>query len=690
MQRIDKTTFLCTTFLSAFLLFQIQPLFAKIITPWFGGTPAVWTTCLLLFQSLLLAGYLYAYLLERFTTPSVRKVLHSTIILASALLLHCYPDDSWKPKDPSFPITRIILLLTAHIGLPYTILSSSAPLIQKWYYEKFKEENPYWLYALSNIGSLISLITYPILIEPFIAISLQTMIWSLGYLLYSCAIVVITIRLPKERVTASDEHRSPNPGELFLWLALPACGTALLMTITNHICHDVSPVPFLWIAPLTLYLLSFIFCFGSDSWYVRKRYMTVTIAGALLFFQGTLVSPAVPLILSIPLSLITLFSACMTCHGEVFAIRPHAKDLNLFYLLVSLGGALGGVFISVIAPTLFNDYYELPITFLTVCILIGWLITSDPTSRPYGSIEGTEPQELPSSPPSSRYRMGGVLLIVALIISLTFKHIGQNRNVLSKERSFYGVLTAIEKGEGNTLERLQIHGHIVHGSQFQDATRRTVPTQYYGPRSPIGQMIQAYRELRPLHVGVVGMGVGTLAAFGQSGERYDFFEINPSVIKQAENQFHYLADSKAQITIRPGDGRLSLETLPNQNFDILIIDAFSGDAIPTHLLTIEAFQIYQKHLARGGFLAVHTTNEHLNISRVVWSVGRARGLNIMELRGHFEKETNTAESDWLFLTSSQPPVTLPTSSLITQIPPPSSTITPWTDDFSNLLSILRF
>ena len=681
-------------FLSAFLLFLVQPIIAKLILPWFGGSAAVWTTCLLFFQVALLVGYLYAHYVARRLPPKLQSPVHLTMLGASLLTLPILPHEPWKPSGPEHPAWNILLLLSASIGLPYLILSSTSPLLQAWYAERGggPEGQPYRLFALSNAGSMLALLGYPTLVEPFFSRRHQAIGWSMAYVGACLLCALVALRRPRDVATATHAVLVPAPPWTvqLLWVALAACASALLLAITNHLTQNVAAIPFLWLLPLALYLLSFILCF--DGWYRRGLFLRL-LAVAL----GSMAYALAPefdntrLAVLIPLYATGLFICCMFCHGELAGLKPHPARLTSFYLMISLGGALGGLFVALLAPRVFPGYFELPISLAACGVLALIVLHRTPGTAFY----------------KARWRPAW-LLVVALVLALaaslaktTWDRFDEAEVMV---RNFYGCLRVIDyeisvadvvrAGKEDELSedrdcRKLMNGTIDHGLQLQAPNLRRQPTGYYGTNSGIGRTLRVLRTHGPLRVGVIGLGAGTLTAFGQRRDRYTFYEINPLDIQLANTQFTFLRDSQAQVEIVAGDARLSLEREPLQQFDVLALDAFSGDAIPVHLLTREAMALYFRQLKPEGVLAANISNKYLNLEPVFLSAAEWLGKRAVAIDSKSEQQNAVYRAVWVLVSSRQD---FFSEAQIREAAKPLETrpgVRPWTDDYSNLLSVLK-
>ena len=687
-------------FLNAFLLFQVQPLIGKIILPWFGGAAAVWTVCLLFFQVALLLGYLYAHVLTRSAGPRMQSRIHVGLLALSLLVLPILPRETWKPTGSGDPSWRILLLLTLTVGLPYFLLSSTSPLLQSWYARSRAGAVPYRFYALSNVGSMLALVSYPALIEPKLTSTHQAMLWSAFYVMAAvvCASVALragvgspNVRAWTEAPSGSDAGPRSQLSDKLMWVALAACGSALLVAITTHVTQNVASVPLLWVIPLALYLLSFILCFDSTLWY--RRGLFLRFLGVALACMAYALSPSfavLPLGLLVGLYCCGLFVCCMFCHGELVRLRPHPARLTSFYLLISLGSALGAFFAALLAPRIFAGHFELQIALGFCAVLVPIVYARDPQSRLYRV--RWQPRWIALA--------GLSLVLVAGLISTAVEQSSRARVMV---RNFYGVLSVVDQLGPNviqiqnttgadSMERLRsrklMNGSIDHGMQWLSPSRRREPTAYYAADSGIGIALRAAGEQRTaLRVGVMGLGVGTLACYGRPGDRYSFYEINPLVARLARDEFSYIRDSTAQVEIVLGDGRLSLEREPSRQYDVLAVDAFSGDSIPVHMLTKQAFALYFEHLQPAGVLAVHISNQYLNLKPVVQAAAAALHKRAIVIDNPGDKAHGVFRSTWVLLGNGvgylgQQEIESSGQRL------PSAAGQLWTDDFSSLFSIL--
>ena len=671
-----------TVFFSAFLLFEIEPIIAKIVLPWFGGSAAVWTTCLLFFQTSLLAGYLYAHLAVKGLTPRVQVLVHIALLAASLVALPVIPSAGWKPMGNEDPSWRILGLLTATLGLPYLLLSATSPMLQAWYARTHREAAPYRLFALSNAGSLLALLSYPALVEPQFSTRHQAWGWSAGYIAFVllCATVAWMARdgaVPAKVDESGADGALPSWRLQLMWLALAACGSTLLLAVTNHLTQNVASIPFLWILPLTLYLLSFIFCFEGRGWYHRASFLKlvmVALAGMAYALGSDFQN--LRLIGLIPVFAGGLFVCTMVCHGELARLKPPHGHLTSFYLMISLGGALGGVLVGLVAPHFFSGYFELPIG-MAWCAIMVVLV-------------------LKPAPEAGRWALARIVWIASMAATLVLiGYLGyeihdfrQGSRVLV--RNFYGALRVDDEGDGveEAAIRKLTHGTINHGEEFLDPKRHMQPTTYYGYNTGIGLTIQEAQRRLGLRVGVIGLGTGTIAAYARPGDTYRFYDINPLVIDIARTQFRFVPDSKGKVEIVLGDARLSMEREAPQNYDVLAVDAFSSDAIPVHLLTQEAFALYFRQLQPGGVLAVHISNKHLDLAPIVEMAARSEGKRAVVIDTDDDDDNGVFGATWVLVSTRASFFDYP---FIRRAAKPVKPIAlrMWTDDYSNLFQILK-
>jgi SAM-dependent methyltransferase len=667
-----------TVFLSAFLLFLVQPLLAKQILPWFGGTAVVWTLCMVFFQLVLLLGYAYAHWLASRVAARRQAWLHLALLAASLAFLPVMPDAAWKPEGGANPVPRIIALLFATVGLPYFLLASTSPLAQAWFARDFPGSSPYRLFALSNLASMLALLGYPFVLEPWLTNPQQSYAWSAAYALFVAACGALAWRsraLPPMSVeggqlAATAEEPAPLASAMLLWLVLATMGSATLLAVSNHLTQNISAIPLLWVVPLAVYLLTFILCFEGRAWY-RPDIYVASLAFALCVMAWFLADKNLQfeLLWHIVVFTIGLFFVCMFCHGELARRRPGARHLTTFYLVVSLGGVLGGVLVGIVAPVTLPGYLELEIS-LAIVAAIAVAIN---LRRPWPVIALL------------------VLVVAGTSYALAWRVRTFTEDTVDIERNYYGVLRVKENqtraDDPDTRYRSLVHGAILHGEQWLSEKYRRSATTYYKTTSGIGRTLIAF-EGKPIRVGVIGLGAGSLAVYGDADDVYRFYDINPAVVGIAKTWFTYLKDTPAKVQIVLGDARLSLEREAPQNYDVLAIDAFSGDSIPVHLITVEAVGQYLRHLKPGGVIAYHVSNRFLDLKPVVLAIAERHGLEYAYV--HESAEDGGTTSDWVLLTRDKRFILRPDIVEHTEPVAPRPDWRVWTDDYSNLVQVFRY
>jgi SAM-dependent methyltransferase len=683
--------FAATVFSSAFLLFLVQPIIAKQILPWFGGSAAVWTTCMVFFQGVLLAGYAYSDVLVRRLAPRAQALVHTLLLAASLAFLPIVAADAWKPQPDTEPTVRILLLLAATIGLPYFLLSTTGPLVQAWFARAFPRGTVYRLFALSNLASLLALVGYPPLIEPLATLEAQAWGWSALYVVFAALCVAAAWRsarhdeLPVAAQAPAPELAprvpAPRPTEYLLWLGLSALGSLLLLAVTNHITQNIASVPFIWILPLVLYLLSFILVFdvsarrGLSGWYSRLWGLPLLFA-ALLAMAYFLYETAGVMNIRAQIALYSagLFVACMFCHGELAAMRPAPRYLTRFYLMVSLGGAAGGLFVGLVAPRVFDFYLELPLALIACGLLAAGLTWPSRWAGVHRALAVGVPAV--------------AIAVTATAAWFAWEYLGYVRqNALLLTRNFYGTLRVKETDRGDALTtRSLVHGVINHGWQYTDPALRAEPISYFGPNSGIARALDFYND-RPRRVGVVGLGVGVFTAWGRPGDYFRIYELDPEVVRIAREHFWYLRESKAQIEIVTGDGRLNLERDPPQKFDLLSVDAFSSGSIPIHLLTREALRVYRRHLAPDGVIVYNVTNRFVRLAPLLKLVAEAEGMKAILVEDD-PTEDKYSGTSYVLVTENE---LLLADKRFSDAEPiePIPGLKPWTDNFNNLFKVVR-
>lgn len=744
-----------TIFTGAFLLFQVQPLIGKFILPWFGGGPGVWTTCLLFFQTLLLGGYAYAHFSSTRLKPKTQAALHLALLVLALALLPVTPADSWKARIDGNPVGNILLLLTACVGLPYFVLSSTGPLMQQWFSRAQPGVSPYRLYALSNVGSLLALLSYPFFFEVKFSRQAQGTMWAAGLGVFVLCCGYCALRLwksgndatpsvgPSDAAPAADS--APTPwGDKVLWLVLPALASALLLAMTNKLCQEVAVVPFLWVLPLALYLLSFIVCFDHARWYRRGAFVALLGVGTAVMVDLMNAGSDASMALQISGYAAALFVACMVCHGELYRLKPPPRDLTAYYLFISAGGALGGFLVAVLAPAVLNDYRELQLGLVALWLAVAALAMRQrsldlvhgagagallvtlavPALRAIYSGGASVGGELlafyrdhliaisaslmllvvcVADVPRRvferewRPRMGGFMMIVAMGVAAVFviQSHGSNDRVLRASRNFYGTLKVFDYSRDDPEEhyRLLMHGATTHGLQFTSPTKSVLATTYYGPHSGVGLAIKHLPRVTGRRLGLVGLGTGTLALYGKAGDYLRIYEINPDVEKLARDPFTHLAQSPAKIDVIMGDARLSMERElaagQSQQFDLLALDAFSSDAIPVHLLTRESVALYLKHLRPDGVLAVHISNRYLNLEPVVAALAHEFDLGMATVSDDLELEWWIYGTTWIIVTKNQALLAQEEIREAADEPRIKPRSVLWTDDHASLYEILK-
>ena len=757
-----------TIFCGAFLLFLVQPLMGKYLLPWFGGGPGVWTTCLVFFQTLLLGGYAYAHLLQRMT-PRRQVAVHVVLLAASLAFLPIIPGPQWKPSGSEDPSLRILLLLTATLGLPYLTLSATGPLLQRWFSLTCPGIAPYRLYALSNAGSLLALVAYPFFFEPRYARSDVAWGWSagLGVFVVLCGACAWRVRksnadanaspvagvadpapssLTPGSATSAKEKNVPTLVDRFLWFALPAVASVLLSATTNKLCLDIAAIPFLWVLPLGVYLVTFIICFDHPRWYARGPFAALLVIACLLLVHFLSVQGPPLRQMTVALSA-TLFVACMVCHGELYRLRPAPGRLTGYFLAIAAGGAAGSGFVNFVAPLLFSDYRELQlglVLLLYLLTVICWFqrsrgvvfglaagLAAIPLVFPLLRAEGGEtwtawfasygeeqlgfvrrqwPLLLTGLAAGvafalNRHRLAAwhprliaVPTMLTLLLAGVFVDQARHdaRSVHAAARNFYGAYKVSyfhEQPDPISHCFVLANGGTTHGQQFLHPPQSSWPTTYYSETSGLGRALAALPD-GPRHIGAVGLGAGTIAAYGRPGDAIRFYEIDPAMLDVATNIFTYLKDTRADVTHAIGDARLVMERELHAGiaprYDLLVLDAFSGDAIPVHLLTREAMALYVQQLRPGGMIAVHISNRHLDLRPVVAGLARGAGLHFAVITDVVEeKNWWLYRTQWVLLSADVEILRRPPIQQDAQEEPDSGPSILWTDEHASLLSVMK-
>lgn len=663
----------CVVFLSAFLLFLVQPMVAKQLLPVLGGSAAVWITCLVFFQAVLLLGYAYADFAVTRLRPRAQALMHVTLLAAALTTLGLRIRTSqWAATW--HPMLTVFTLLSLIIGLPYLSLSTTTPLLQAWYTGSFRATWSFRMFSLSNAGALLALLLYPTVIEPYITLKTQTRGFSTGFFLFAvlCGGIAWSVRqtLP-DRSPRVEPAETVTPQRKALWLLLPGCSSLLLCAFTSHISQNVAAIPLLWILPLSAYLLSFIIAFHSQQAY--PRWLMVRLAACTLGILGYLLHDVhgnLPVQISVPLYCLCLFVLCFFFHGELYRLRPATGSATGFYVLLSLGSALGALFVGVLAPNIFRANYELAIGLVLSAVLALAVMWN------FGIIAR--------------------IFWAALAAWLVWVGVAQARawqqNTLAQLRSFYGTLRVTETHwpplAGTT--RTLYHGTIQHGVQFYANGMRTQPLSYYAPSSGLGLALRLCCRGRTKRVGIVGLGAGTIAAYGQPGDTFRFFEIDPLVERIARELFTYLRDTPARTDVVLGDARFSINRDNSGPYDVLALDAFSGDAVPIHLLTQQALALYRKHLAPDGILAFHISSQYLDLEPVLARAAQQAGMHAVTVHSAGDENQGIFNADWVLLTNDEAFLSQPEVARAVQPAQMRNNVNLWTDDYSGILPILKW
>jgi hypothetical protein len=667
-QKTEQISLALTIFLGAFLLFFVQPMIARQLLPTFGGAASVWMACLLFFQTSLLLGYCYAHLLRIYCSPKRQILIHCNLVAISIVWTWFSWNSPTLGPKLDIPLVRLMIQLGSTIGVPFVLLAGTSPLVQHWY--GLGSERPYRLYALSNLGSLLALLIFPFLIEPNWSNTEQFYAWFAGLGLYlgMCLFILKKFFSFSEQQAAAKVFRAGSRDRIY-WTALSACGAIILLSSSSVLTREVGPVPFLWILPLSLYLLTFIICFDKPEWYRRKIFFPLFVASLALLmilynahflFSEKLFTHS-----------LVLFSTCMICHGEMVRLRPDSDQLTEFYLFLSIGGVVGSVFVNVIAPALFSDYYE-----HQIAILLTLLLASHVAIASVDRFKKT-------------LRTLSIAFAMILIgLFLNANELEDHVKKLAAHRGFYGLLEVLEVEPDTRFTHHKLYSdNIEHGSQLIDDEYRHIPITYFSDKSGVGIALLNFQKPNR-RVGVVGLGAGTLAAYGTPGDVFRFYEINPDCLAIANQYFTYLSDSKAEVEVILGDARLSLEEelASGQRFDVLVIDAFNGDSTPSHLLTAEAWDLWWQLLNEDGILAINVSNDYLDLVPVVQHHNRR--INRHELVHVFSEDNDSWDinaANWLLETANRRFL----DDVKQQVQSPASDKLPveWTDEKFSLLEL---
>ncbi len=683
-----------TTFLSAFLLFLIQPMMGKIILPWFGGGSSIWTMAMFFYMSFLFLGYFYSYLVTSFIPIKKQLILHLFVIIIVLLYISfnffrwdfaIHPNKNFISISNQFPEKSILQILTMVIGLPYFLLSTTSILLQSWFFKIYKK-TPYFLYAFSNIGSFLAIFFYPFFIEPNFTLITQGRCWIVGLILYIVLMFLIIKNLIQKRF-ASKKSDSENKiiGEnrkskvsffrYILWFFLPSLTAFGLLATTNEITQEIAPIPFLWLAPLALYLLTYIIAFSDFKfkWSFSKFYL-IFFTSFCIFISFFASRPKFSGLIIILIYLLTLFLTNLVLHTELYSLKPPPNMLSIFYLITTLGGIIASFFISFIAPKILYEYIEFKAYLLCTMIILIFLPLISKNNPRFLKILSL---------------FFNTIIIITSVFILKNKLI-HTRYIINRSRNFYGVTKVVSPNIDNQTTRILFNGKIYHGMQnLKDVNNISTPTSYYSHKSGIGLVISDYENKHPKEnkrVGIIGLGVGTIAAYCKTNDQFVFYEINPTIIRWSNTYFTYLKHCKqlnAKVDIIEGDARLSLEkNTSTDKFDILVIDAFTDDSIPVHLLTIEAIRLYLSNLKTDGSLVFHISNRNLDLRPILYAAAQKEKINFV-IVNHDRELKNEFSSDWVIL--SRDSITIsPTSSY-----KPDRNIRLWTDNYSNLFSVLK-
>jgi spermidine synthase len=634
--------FALTIFTSAFLLFQVQPLISKQILPWFGGSPAVWTTAMLFFQSLLCLGYFYAHALASMSSRKTQARIHVVVLILAALLAsRVLPGAELRPESPDSPVLQVLQILGLSVGLPYFCLATTGPLVQHWFTSTAHAQSVFRLYALSNVGSFLALLSFPYVLEPWLEQQQMGQLWTIGFWVFALLCLPVALGAWQNKAETANATVNLDPktklpiAQRLSWIALPALASLVFIAATDQISHDIAPEPRLWISTLGLYLVTFILTFDHPRWYRPRLFGGLALILLLLTAGMSDIPQWFGLEWDYGVNEVRwshyalLFVVCMLCHGELYRRRPvDTRWLTEFYFCMSIGGAFGGLFVTLVATQWFDDYHEWLMALVIVALLATYVLfrTSLPRADGAGRL----------------VRLGGVTTatgMVALLVVLqnpwSWREIikpDRSEILLDQERNFYGTVSVKERiffEQPELNERVFFSGSVTHGQQFLSDKLRHVPTTYYARDSGIGDTLLWAMSQKPnLSVALIGLGAGTLANYARPADAYDFYEINPAAVRFAQQWFDNLKSCKAaEQNIVLGDARLRMAQLPkDKRYDVIVLDAFTGGSVPIHLLTREAFQIYANHLKPDGYIAINITNAYLNLYPIVKAQSEVLGM----------------------------------------------------------------
>ncbi len=659
--------------LSAFLLFVVQPMVARTILTAFGGSQSVWTACLLFFQAVLLAGYAFAHGLARLPR-SARRAIHGGLLALAVLSVMFDPATNFHGEVP--PLVGVLALLTTNVGLPFFALAVTSPLLQKITSERHRNGDPYRFTALSNAASLAGLLSYPFLVEPWVGLRVQRTAWAIGFSGFAIAMFVALGGSSPVRVESLDAPSArERPPAVFRWMMLAAGPSLLLAAATFEITREVATVPLLWTVPLALYLASFIVAFESKRLRSRPLEFALLVVAVLAFAYLRSARPTPPLFAQLAIVSLVLFLPALASHVELARLAPDARHLTRFHLAIAAGGVIGAGFAAIVAPLAFDQPRELAIAVASIAVALTWSARVDGESRVAPIACGC----------------------LAVIVVIAAESITDSRNVVFVARDFYGIHRIFHERLGDRSIDILCNGRTVHGAQLRDASgaRELTLTTYYseGSGSELAIRIERERLKRPLRIGAVGLGVGTIAACARTGDTIRFYELDPGLEAIVRERFTFLADSKAAIEVVRGDARVSLERELRSSgpraFDVLVLDAFASDAVPLHLLTSEAFALYRRHLREDGVIAIHVTNRSLDLTSLARAQASAQRLESRVVVSRPDKaEPWRYDSSWVEIFARAETATSPEWKAATEdapiVPRP-----PFTDDFCSLFSLLR-
>ncbi|PIR93755.1 hypothetical protein COT97_04975 [Candidatus Falkowbacteria bacterium CG10_big_fil_rev_8_21_14_0_10_39_11] len=671
-----------TIFFSSFLVFFIQPLIGKYLLPWFGGSASVWLVSLMFFQVFLFLGYFYSHFLIQQVKILNQIKINIFLLIVAIVSLPTIPGDFWQDKVVQHPTVMLFIVLLFTIGLPFFVVSSASPIIQYLYYYEKREQSPYVLYSVSNAGAIIALISYPILFEVLLNVKQQAVFWAIIFIVFTVFYIFLYVKALKTKhiVTLLVEKftHTASARQKTFWLGLPIITTLMLITVTNHMTLNVAPIPFLWVLPLCLYLLSYIISFSGLKLYHRGIYFILFLisVGGIFYYLND--QTALTIIWQVFVLLAGLFIICLVGHFELFRLRPHPKQLTEYYLYLAGGGALGGILGAVVLPSIASVMFELPLVVILFTLILYTIFYLD--KKNWLNQLRHRPVWL-------------FLLIIPIGFTLFFvKDIQyQIKNTDYMSRNFYGTISVgFGAGDGAVGEyKILVNGPIIHGVQFLSPALQANKTTYYSQQSGVGLVFENFPKANK-RIGLVGLGAGTIVAYGQAGDYFRIYDINPEVISVAQSQFTYLQNTPSKYDLVLGDARLKLDQESDNNFDLLIIDAFSGDSIPVHLLTQEAFDVYRKNLNPDGAILIHISNQYLDLRPVLVKLGAVNDYQVVIINNKKNDAQKIYTSNWILLTKNK--TLLSNKNIVSaqsDLPTNSDRFRVWTDQYSNIFKIIK-